>query len=137
MRRECVDKCFQCVGDRAIALLDQADTALDACREGVSLSSIYTVLAEAYRAAADPAAIEEHHQGGITGYLAREVIAEPTTALKLHCGMALAFNPSCTGYKVEDTFLMLPVGLDNLTVDPAWPTCEVAGRQRPLWLEQQ
>ena len=49
--------------------------------------------------------------------------------------MAFAFNPSFQGIKIEDTFLLGPDGLENLTVDPGWPTFDVAGRQRPRWLE--
>jgi Xaa-Pro aminopeptidase len=127
---------FEAASPRQHILLDIEAAALDACRVNVPLSSIYQVFANGYREAANPAAIEEHHQGGITGYLAREIIAGPTTALTLQHGMALAFNPSCSGFKVEDTFLLQPTGLENLTVDPAWPTCAVGGRQRPLWLER-
>lgn len=127
---------FGAASPRQQILLDIEAAALDACRADVPLSTIYQVLANAYREAANPAAIEEHHQGGITGYLAREIIADPTTAIALQHGMALAFNPSTSGYKVEDTFLLQPTGLENLTVDPTWPTCEVAGRHRPLWLER-
>jgi hypothetical protein len=49
--------------------------------------------------------------------------------------MAFAFNPSYNGMKIEDTFLLGPDGLENLTFDPAWPSVDIGGRQRPLWLE--
>ncbi|WP_292040456.1 coenzyme F420-0:L-glutamate ligase [Massilia sp. UBA6681] len=89
-------------------------------------------------AAADrEAAIREHHQGGITGYRAREVVTGPTTATLLEEGMAFAFNPSFAGLKIEDTFLLGPDGLENLTFDPGWPAADVHGRKRPLWLEAQ
>jgi hypothetical protein len=48
--------------------------------------------------------------------------------------MALAWNPSLAGAKVEDTFLLTEEGLLNLTEDPSWPTVAVGGRRRPdLW----
>jgi len=55
----------------------------------------------------------------------------------LEQGMAFAFNPSYGGMKIEDTFLLGPQGLENLTCDPGWPALDVHGRKRPLWLETQ
>lgn len=118
-------------------LLDIEASALAACQDGARLSAIYQLFADAYRSAGNPAAIEEHHQGGVTGYLAREHLAEPASTLILKHGMALAFNPSFSGVKVEDTFLIHADGLENLTVDPSWPARYVAGRSRPLWLERR
>ncbi len=109
--------------------------ALAACMPGQRLSAVYRALEDAYRRTGEPRAIRQHHQGGITGYLARELIAAPATSLPLACGMAVAFNPSFSGIKMEDTFLLEEGGLENLTCDPAWPAANVEGRLRPLWLE--
>ena len=128
---------FGKASSRLPLLLDIEAAALDACRADTPLSAVYQVLSDAYRSAGDAAAIEEHHQGGVTGYLAREAIANPASTLILQNRMALAFNPSCTGLKVEDTFLLQPSGLENLTIDPSWPATTVSGRARPLWLERQ
>ena len=92
-------------------------------------------LAEDHAHANRPDAIREHHQGGITGYLAREIVATPLTATELETGMAFAFNPSFQGVKLEDTFVLTPNGLENMTIDPNWPAATVQGRIRPLWLE--
>nr|MBA2689629.1 M24 family metallopeptidase [Burkholderiales bacterium] len=108
---------------------------LRACRPGIPLSRVYEALGEAYRAAGFPAAIGQHHQGGITGYLAREIIAAPHTAIALKTGMAVAFNPSLPGVKIEDTFLLQAGGLDNITLDPNWPAVMHEGQFRPLPLE--
>lgn len=110
-------------------------TGLAAVTPGNSLSAVYHAFAQAYHHAGQENAIQEHHQGGITGYLAREIVATPSTATELETGMAFAFNPSFKGIKIEDTFLLGPAGLENLTLDPAWPATEVQGRVRPLWLE--
>lgn len=118
---------------RPILLIEAA--ALAVCVSGQALCAVYHTLAHAYRQYGTPHAIREHHQGGITGYLAREVIATPNTRLALASGMALALNPSLTGIKIEDTFLLGERGVENLTHDPAWPTAEIDGRARPLWLE--
>jgi len=119
------------------ALMDVEATGLAAVAPGKSLSSVYHALAQAYHHADVEGAIREHHQGGITGYLAREIVATASTATELEEGMAFAFNPSFGGMKIEDTFLLGPQGLENLTYDAAWPALDVHGRARPLWLETQ
>ncbi len=116
-------------------LLTVEATALAACVAGNSLAAVYHALGHAYRHAGRPDAIRDYHQGGVTGYLARELLATASTALALEPGMALAFNPSFGGIRIEDTFLLGEHGLENLTFDPAWPAATVQGRVRPLWLE--
>lgn len=116
-------------------LLGVEATGLAACVPGNSLSAVYHALEQGYRHIGRNDAIREHHQGGITGYAARELLATASTALALQSGMAVAFNPSLPGLKVEDTFLLGQHGLENLTVDPDWPSTMVQGRARPLWLE--
>jgi Xaa-Pro aminopeptidase len=117
------------------ALMEVEATGLATVTPGKSLSAVYHAFAAAYNHADRQDAINEHHQGGITGYLAREIVATASTATELEEGMAFAFNPSFDGLKIEDTFLLGPQGLDNLTLDPQWPAMTVHGRQRPLWLE--
>jgi Xaa-Pro aminopeptidase len=116
-------------------ILQVEATGLDAVRPGQSLAAVYHALEAAYRHANRPDAIRSYHQGGITGYGARELGASPTSATGLETGMALALNPSFDGIKIEDTFLLGPAGLENLTLDPSWPTTTIGGRHRPLWLE--
>jgi Xaa-Pro aminopeptidase len=118
------------------ALMEVEATGLATVTPGKSLSAVYHAFAAAYKHADRQDAIDEHHQGGITGYLAREIVATASTATELEQGMAFAFNPSFDGLKIEDTFLLGPQGLDNLTLDPQWPAVTVHGRQRPLWLEK-
>ena len=110
--------------------------ALEASRPGASLHEVYRELASAYAAAGYEQAIREHHQGGVTGYLSRELLASPEVPDRLAAGMAVAWNPSITGAKVEDTFLVTESGLLNLTLDPAWPTVPVAELERPLVLQR-
>jgi Xaa-Pro aminopeptidase len=123
--------------DEQRALMEVEATGLAAIEPGKSLSAVYHALEAAYKHADREAAIREHHQGGITGYRAREIVTGPTTATLLEEGMAFAFNPSFAGMKIEDTFLLGPDGLENLTFDPGWPAVDVHGRKRPLWLEAQ
>ncbi|MEP0818271.1 M24 family metallopeptidase [Trichocoleus desertorum GB2-A4] len=110
--------------------------ALEQCRRGTPLNQVYTSLQQAYKQQGYPQAIYEHHQGGTTGYLAREVVANPATTDCLMANMAIAWNPSLRGGKIEDTFVLHPDGsLEDLTFDPNWPSVEVEGRSRPVPLE--
>ncbi|MBE8986296.1 M24 family metallopeptidase [Nostoc sp. LEGE 12450] len=106
---------------------------LNLCQPGTTLDAVYHALAEAYEQHGFPNAIREHHQGGTTGYLAREIVANPTTTDTLAEGIAVACNPSLPGAKVEDTFVILKDGkLENLTFDPNFPSVEVEARLRPV-----
>jgi Xaa-Pro aminopeptidase len=118
--------------------VQQVETAtLNACQIGRSLAQIYDDIAQAYQQVGQPEAIQAHHQGGTTGYLAREVIATPAASEQLVGNQALAWNPSLPGAKIEDTFVLLESNqLENLSFDPNWPSVEVAGRSRPLPLER-
>jgi Metallopeptidase family M24 len=107
--------------------------ALDLCQPGVSLNAVYYALKIAYEQHGYSQAIREHHQGGTTGYLARGIVANPATSDMLAENMVVAWNPSLSGAKIEDTFAIGTDGkLENLTFDRAWPSVEVAGRLRPV-----
>ncbi|MDZ8187371.1 MAG: M24 family metallopeptidase [Nostoc sp. ChiSLP02] len=106
---------------------------LNLSQPGTSLDKAYYALGQAYEQHGFPNAIREHHQGGTTGYLAREVVATPSTNDTLAEGIAVAWNPSLRGAKVEDTFVILNDGkLENLTFDADFPSVEVEGRLRPV-----
>lgn len=111
--------------------------ALNICLPGSSLDLVYHALTHAYEDHGYPQAIKQHHQGGSTGYLARETVANPTTTEVLATGTAIAWNPSLPGAKIEDTFIIGAGGeLENLTFDPKWPGVEVDERSRPIPLER-
>lgn len=112
--------------------------ALQNSNPGKTLGEIYGVMDHAYQKQGYPDAIYQHHQGGLTGYLSREVVATPsTTHATLAEGMAFAWNPSLVGAKIEDTFLIGGGGmLEDLTFDPGWPHSVVQGRKRPVPLER-
>jgi Xaa-Pro aminopeptidase len=56
-----------------------------------------------------------HHQGGMTGYVSREIIATPETQQEIRAGQAFAWNPSVTGTKAEETFVLIESGLEVIT----------------------
>jgi Xaa-Pro aminopeptidase len=108
---------------------------LDFLKPGIALNAVYDTLADVYQRHGYHNAIRQHHQGGTTGYLAREVVANPTTNDTLEENMAVAWNPSLPGAKIEDTFVLVKDGSENLTFDPNFPNVEVAGRLRAVPLE--
>lgn len=95
--------------------------AREAARPGRSLSEVFSEIVGAYREEGFPEAWRHHHQGGITGYASREVIATPHTGMEIKSGMAFAFNPSLSDSgafaKAEETFLLTPDGPEVLTED--------------------
>ncbi|OKH42780.1 peptidase M24 [Scytonema sp. HK-05] len=110
--------------------------ALNLCLPGTPLNAVYDALGQAYHQHGYPQAIRQHHQGGTTGYLSREIIVNPATTETLAENMAFAWNPSLPGAKIEDTFVILKDGgLENLTFDPKWPSIKVSDRARPVPLE--
>jgi len=106
-----------------------------ASHPGARLDDIYHAAQRAYEDAGEGAEILRHHQGGVTGYRARERVASPGTTGVLAPGMALAWNPSLVGAKIEDTILVDANGhKEVLTVDPEWPTVEAEHGLRPAVL---
>lgn len=62
-----------------------------------------------------------HHQGGLTGYSGREIFATSESRHVLEANQVLAWNPSITGAKSEDTILVTDSGPEVLTRTGAWP----------------
>jgi Xaa-Pro dipeptidase len=68
-----------------------------------------------YADAGFPDEWRNHHQGGMTGYASREVIATPSSRDVIEAGQAFAWNPSVRGAKAEETFVLLDSGAEVLT----------------------
>lgn len=66
-----------------------------------------------------------HHQGGLAGYASREVVATPGSGVRLGADQVVAWNPSVTGTKSEDTVLVTEAGPELLTRTGAWPETEI------------
>jgi antitoxin VapB len=121
-----------------IAAIDAA--VLAASRPGRTLGEVFADLQAAYAAQGETDQWLYHHQGGPTGYIARERVAAPGDPTVIRAGMALAWNPSIVGCKSEDTILVNEGGFEIVTAAPAgWPmiAVEVGGQtiQRPGILE--
>jgi antitoxin VapB len=82
----------------------------EATRPGLTLADAFAACRRFYRDAGFPDEIRLHHQGGTTGYGSRETIATPDTHAEIRVGQAFAWNPSITGAKAEETFLLTQSG---------------------------
>jgi Xaa-Pro aminopeptidase len=86
------------------------DALLETSRPERTLGECLAAAEQAYATAERPDAWARHHQGGTIGYRARERIAIPGDPTILEPGMALAWNPSLPGSKVEATVLVRDSG---------------------------
>lgn len=105
---------------RGCALVDLAFT--DATKPGATAGDIFAAGAKAYADAGFPGEWRLHHQGGAAGYAGREWTITPGGAETVQEAQSFAYNPSITGTKSEDTFVLRPDGTaDFLTITGQWP----------------
>lgn len=132
--------------DRQRRIFEVEAAAFDAMRPGVELREVLATIAGAYPAAGFAEQHwRGHHQGGAAGYAGRDPRATPSIDDTIVLGQAFSWNPWVPGAKVEDTVLLSSAGqspsqehpsqehpvVEPLTLDPRWPTIEIAGRARP------
>src|SRR3712207_5110197 len=96
------------------------ETILNRMREeattpGRTLADAFEDCQRFYAEAGFPGEWKLHHQGGMTGYASREVIATPQRRQEIRIGQAFAWNPSVTGAKAEETFVLTEEGPDVIT----------------------
>jgi Xaa-Pro dipeptidase len=84
----------------------------EATRPGRTLAEAFADCRRFYADAGFAGEWRLHHQGGITGYASRELIATPHTDVPLEAGQAFAWNPSVTGAKAEETFVLTEAGAE-------------------------
>lgn len=94
-------------------------------RPGASLAEVFAAGVDQYALEGYPGEQERHHQGGLTGYGGREIFATATAGHVLEENQALAWNPSITGTKSEDTVLVRDGSPEILTNTGDWPELEV------------
>ena len=82
--------------------------------EGSTLAQAFEDCRRFYAEAGFPGGWKDHHQGGMTGYASREIIATPGTQQEVKVGQAFAWNPSLVGAKAEETFVLGPDGPEVL-----------------------
>jgi len=88
----------------------------EATQTGLNLGDAFDRCLGFYADAGYPDEWKLHHQGGLTGYASRELVARPGLKTRIERGQAFAWNPSITGAKAEETFVLTPEGPEVLTV---------------------
>jgi Xaa-Pro dipeptidase len=63
----------------------------------------------------------KHHQGGACGYKTRDWVAHSNCQEQVQLNQAFAWNPSITGTKSEDTFIVNENGIEVITTSPNFP----------------
>jgi antitoxin VapB len=120
-----------------LQLLHVEASILDATVIGKAFSEPVKAAIAAYPAHGfDADEWSHHHQGGPTGYLPRDWPATTTSTRVIAQNQPIAWNPTGKGFKVEDTILTSPTGLEILSIDSAWPELTVSGRRRPGLLQR-
>ncbi|MFH1006241.1 MAG: M24 family metallopeptidase [Candidatus Latescibacterota bacterium] len=99
-------------------------------RPGNKVRAVFEKAVTAYRTEGFEDEWKRHHQGGGTGYEAREFLGTADCSEIVQAHQAYAWNPSITGTKSEDTILVGTEGFEVLTKTPDWPmvAVEVAGQ---------
>ena len=90
----------------------------EATRPGRTLADAFAECQRYYAETGFPDEWRLHHQGGMTGYASREIIATPRTRQEMQVGEAFAWNPSVTGAKAEETFVLTENGPEVVTRSP-------------------
>lgn len=117
---------------RFVQILEIENTVIKCIKEGITLGACFKEIEKAYSEQNLENEWHNHHQGGLSGYIAREVIANENSSEILRAGNVLAWNPSAKGAKAESTVLLTESGAENLT--PAgknWPIITVDGESYP------
>ncbi len=90
-------------------------------RPGVRFDELFQKIREAYERAGAPEQMAFHHQGGLGGFQTRELRIDADSRGCVQAGQLFVWNPSATGYKVEDMLLVGADGNRIMTVTPAFP----------------
>lgn len=100
--------------------------AISKSKIGITLNHVFEKIKHAYAEVGKPYEWMLHHQGGLAGYNAREIIANESTEYELKIGNVLAWNPTITGTKSEDTIALTEDGMKIISYfdDSDWPCIE-------------
>jgi Xaa-Pro aminopeptidase len=86
------------------------DGLRSATTPGRTMGELFEVAQGLYQDAGFPEEWRLHHQGGLTGYASREVVASPDSGVRVELNQAFAWNPSVAGTKSEETFVVTDHG---------------------------
>ena len=93
-------------------------------RPGTTIGSALAAAVKGYEEAGFAGEWKNHYQGGVCGYAAREVNASPGGTFSFAVNQVLGWNPTITGTKIEDAFVIGKDELRNITLTPSWPSSE-------------
>ena len=92
---------------------------------GMSLGELFAILKKEYANQGYKDEWKFHHQGGTTGYEGRDILAVPGEKTEIVNNQLVAWNPSISGVKSEDTIYLDEDGSHIITQDPRWPVGEI------------
>lgn len=113
-----------------------ANAATEAARGTGTAGDVFESIQEAYADVGYPGEWEQHHQGGATGYGAREWIATPGDDTPISDPSAVAWNPTIQGAKSEDSVLLTEYGIEVVTATEEWPTTAIDSLDGSLTLHR-
>lgn len=108
---------------KAVVKIDA--TFIHNTRVGNRWSDILAKGIKAYEELGYPDEWKKHHQGGPTGYQSREFVVNPNTQGTVGKWQPIAWNPSITGTKSEDTILVGEELPEIITPTFNWPMIDV------------
>jgi len=92
---------------------------------GKNVAEVFRDGLAAYKAVGYPEDWKLHHQGGSIGYDSRDYCCTFSTDETIVENQMFAWNPTVTGTKVEDTFILTRSGREILSEIPGWPYIEI------------
>lgn len=109
---------------KKVAYVDAVLTA--ETKPGRTGIEMWEIIREAYKTVGWDGEWENHHQGGATGYAAREWVVFPGCPFVVNENQPVAWNPTIVGAKSEDTILATGGKAEILTRSGSdWPMIEV------------
>lgn len=111
--------------DKRNAVYEIENCAHQSSVEGAVLGDVFRDIVKTYEQTGFPDEWRMHHQGGICGYNSRECKADFNSTLVIKKGMCLAWNPSVSGFKSEDTILVQGKKQIVLTETPELAAVEI------------
>ena len=104
---------------------------LSATNIGADGGELYKIAANAYAERGFGDEINQHHQGGATGYKTRDWLAHPKSSETVQINQAFAWNPSISGTKTEETCIIFENEIEIITASSDYPqiVVEIDGRK--------
>ncbi len=95
---------------------------MHATRPNSIAKDIFEITKKAYSEVGFPNEETKHHQGGACGYKTRDWVTHSQSNEQVQLNQAFAWNPSITGTKSEETFIVGENRIEVITTSPNFPT---------------